>query len=304
VSRIRERLSHVWVWGSVGLLFILFILFLVMLGDQSAQSIQKFGLGFIFHSTWDPVHQIFGGFPFLFGTVVTSVFALVVAGIVGVGSAVFLTYFARGNIRSILSVLIELLAAIPSVVYGIWGLYVMVPWLQSTGEPFLHTYLGFLPIFQGPALGVGYLAGGVILSIMILPTITAITRDVLLSVPIELQEGALAVGATRFDMIRSICLPFARSGIIGALMLGFGRAVSETIAVTMVIGNRPQIASSLFAPGYTMASVIANEFTEATYRLYTSALNEVGLMLLLLTVLFYAIARFLVWRTTKQGGRS
>jgi phosphate transport system permease protein len=274
-----------------------------MLGNQSADSIAKFGIGFLVGTTWDPVHQIFGGLPFLFGTVVTSLFALVVAGIVGLEGAVFLSFFCHGIVRSSLGMLVELLAAIPSVVYGLWGLYVLVPWLQSTGEPYLHRYLGFLPMFQGSPLGVGYLAGGLILSIMILPTIVAMSRDVLLAVPKELSEAALALGATKFELIRLIALPYARSGIIGALMLGFGRAVSETIAVTMVIGNRPQMSSSLFAPGYTMASVIANEFTEATYHLYISALNEIGLLLLILTVVFYGIARLLVWRSIGEGVR-
>ena len=299
----RDRIAITWIWVSVLFIPLLVLLFLIMLGNQSADAIAKFGLRFLVGSTWDPVHQIFGGLPFLYGTVVTSLFALVVAGIVGLGAAIYLTYFARGKVRSSLGMLIELLAAIPSVVYGLWGLYVMVPWLQSTGEPFLHHYVGFLPMFQGSPLGVGYLAGGIILSIMILPTIVAMGRDVLMAVPKELHEGALAIGATRFEVIRVIALPYARSGIIGALMLGFGRAVSETIAVTMVIGNRPDISGSLFAPGYTMASVIANEFTEATYHLYISALNEIGLLLLLLTVVFYGIARLLVWRSAKEGAR-
>ncbi|MHB1681822.1 MAG: phosphate ABC transporter permease subunit PstC [Bacilli bacterium] len=298
----RDKMAQVWIWASVLLLPLLIVLFLIMLGNQSADSIARFGWGFLLGTTWDPVHQIFGGLPFLFGTVVTSLFSLVMAGVIGLGAAVFLTFYSRGRVRSSLGVLIELLAAIPSVVYGLWGLYVLVPWLQGVGEPFLARNFGFLPFFRGASLGVGYLAGGLILSIMILPTITAMARDVLLAVPREIHEGALAIGATKFEVIRVISLPFARSGIIGALMLGFGRAVSETIAVTMVIGNRPQISSTMFAPGYTLASVIANEFTEATYQLYISALNEIGLVLLLLTALFYGVARLLVWRSTRGVG--
>ncbi|KYP81736.1 phosphate ABC transporter permease subunit PstC [Ferroacidibacillus organovorans] len=298
-NRITEQITQTWVRVSLLVTLTLLVALLIMLIGQSMDAFHAFSWNFLVTSTWDPVHRVFGALPFLYGTVVTSIFALLFAGIIGIGSSVFLVYVLRGPLRNALGLFIELLAAIPSVVYGLWGLYVLAPWLQRTGEPFLHKHLGFLPMFSGATLGVGFLAGGLILTIMILPTITAISRDVLQAVPAELIEGAYALGATRVESIRHVGFPFARSGIIGALMLGFGRAVGETIAVTMVIGNRPQIVASLFAPGYTMASVIANEFTEATYPLYTSSLYEIGLILLLTTVLFYGGARFLVWRMTR-----
>jgi len=306
MKRIGDKIGQTVIWMTAAVIVLLMLLFLVMLTTESGLSIQRFSWRFLVTSTWDPVHLIFGALPFLYGTVVTSVFAIIFAGIVGIPSAVFLVYVAGNRLRTWLGALIELLAAIPSVVYGLWGLFVLVPWLQNTGEPFLAKTLGFLPLFRGMPVGVGYLAAGIILSIMILPTITSLTRDILLTVPNELHEGAYALGATSYEMIRSVVLPYARTGIIGALMLALGRAFGETIAVTMVIGNRPEISGSLFSPGYTMASVIANEFTEATSQIYLSSLYEVGLVLLIFTVVFYALARLLVARmmTYRKGGAS
>lgn len=300
MRRFSDRLAQSWLFLSAVLIIVLLVLFFILLGNQSSSSIVHFGWKFVFSRVWDPVHQIFGGLPFLYGTTMTSLFAIICGGIVGIASALFLVYFSSGRLRGILGLLIELLAAIPSVVYGLWGLFVLAPWLQHTGEPFLAKVLGFLPLFKGMPLGVGYLAAGIILSVMIIPTITSIARDVLLAVPKELLEGALALGATRYELLRLIAIPYARSGIIGALMLGLGRAFGETIAVTMVIGNSPQISSSLFAPGYTMASVIANEFTEATTHLYLSSLYEVGLVLLVTTIIFYAVARLFIWQVTNS----
>lgn len=302
MRRLSDRLVRGWVWTAPLVIAALLAAFVIMLTVQSGPSLQRFGVRFALTSVWDPVHSIFGALPFLYGTVLTSLIAILLGGLVGVSTAIFLVYFVRGKVRAWLGTAVELLAAIPSVVYGLWGLFILVPWLQNTGEPALSRWLGFLPLFRGAAAGVGYLAGGLILAIMVLPIITALSRDVLLSVPRELQEAAYALGATPQEVIVKVVLPYARTGILSALMLGLGRAFGETIAVTMVIGNRPQIAASLFAPGYTMASVIANEFTEATSRLYLSALYEVGLLLLVATVLFYAVARVILRRPAHQRG--
>jgi phosphate transport system permease protein len=269
---------------------------------ESRDAIAKFGLGFLTSQTWDPVHQHFGALPFVYGTIVTSLTAIVLAFFVGVGSALFLTELAPERVRGALSALVELLAAIPSVVYGLWGIFVLAPIIRVFIEPFLQNAFGFIPIFSGPKIGIGFLAGGIILAIMILPTVTAISRDVIRTVPREQREGALALGATHWEVIEQVILPYARSGILGAVILGLGRALGETIAVTMVIGGRPQITHQLFGLGYTIAAVIANEFTEATYQLYLSALFELGLILLAITMLLNVAARLLVWRITKGAG--
>jgi phosphate transport system permease protein len=264
--------------------------------DSSMLAIRTFGFGFLTGTTWDPVFKAFGGLPFMYGTLVSSFLALLVGGPVAVGAAIFLSELSPDWLRSPLSFLVELLAAIPSVVYGLWGIFVLAPFLRSSVEPFLGNTLGFLPLFQGPPYGVGMMAGGLILAIMIIPTIAAVSRDVMSAVPNAQREALLALGGTRWEMIKLAVLPYARSGIIGAVILGLGRALGETMAVTMVIGNRPEISGSLFAPSYTMASVIANEFTEATYDLYLAALVEIGLVLFGVTLLLNAVARLLVWR--------
>ncbi|MGC4116181.1 MAG: phosphate ABC transporter permease subunit PstC [Myxococcales bacterium] len=209
--------------------------------------------------------------------------------------------FAGSRLRTVMGFVVELLAAVPSVIYGLWGIFVLAPWLRQTIEPALARALGFLPLFQGPHHGVGMLAAGLILAIMILPTVASVSREVLRAVPESLREGALALGATRWEALRTVVLPAARSGITGAVALGLGRALGETMAVTMVIGNRPQIAASLFAPGYTMASVVANEYTEATEDLYLSALSEIGLLLFAVTLVLNIVARLLVRRTRAEG---
>jgi phosphate transport system permease protein len=264
----------------------------------------EFGVGFLVQSVWDPVSGQFGALAFIFGTVVTSALALLLGGPVALGSALVLSELAPGWLRGPASLLVELLAAIPSVIYGLWGIFVLAPLLRSSVEPALNATLGFIPLFQGPVYGVGLLAGGVILAIMIVPTIAAVSRDVLSAVPREQREAALALGATRWEVIWLSVLPIARPGIVGALILGLGRALGETMAVTMVIGNRPDVGWSLFAPGYTMAAAIANEFTEATNDLHISALMAVAFVLLLLTVLVNVAARLLVWRVAwgPQGG--
>lgn len=277
---------------------------LVQLLQASFPSIQKFGLGFLKDSTWDPVHHIFGALPFIYGTVLSSLLALSLAVPVSLGLAIFLSELAPQKLRKPLSFLVELLAAIPSVVYGFWGIFVLVPNVREHVQPFLAENLGFLPLFQGPPLGFGMLAAGVILAIMIVPTITSISREVLQAVPTIHREAAVGLGATRWDVIRHAVLPSARSGIVGAVILGLNRALGETMAVTMVIGNRPQIKSSLFEPGYSMASVIANEFAEADSDIYLSALSEIALLLFGVALLMNFLARWLVNLTKNRLERS
>jgi phosphate transport system permease protein len=265
----------------------------------SSLSIAKFGWKFLYTSTWDPVRDEFGALPFVYGTLVSSLLALVIALPLSLGVAVFLSELAPRWLEQPLSFMVELLAAIPSIVYGLWGIFVLVPWLRISVEPLLRKSLGFIPLFSGPAYGFGMLASGLILAVMIVPIVTSISRDVLKAIPNLQREAALALGATRWEATR-IILRSARSGILGATLLGLGRAVGETMAVTMVIGNRPEIATSLFAPGYSMASVLANEFAEATTDLYSNSLIEIALLLFVVTVLLNGIARLIVWSMTKR----
>jgi phosphate transport system permease protein len=272
---------------------------------SSRLSLAKFGLGFLQTSTWDPVKEQFGAWPFIYGTVVSSLVALLIAVPVSLGVAIFLSELAPHFIRKPLGFLVELLAAIPSVVYGFWGIFVLVPWLRETVEPFLIAHLGFVPLFQGEPLGFGMLAAGVILAIMIVPTITSISREVLRAVPDTQREAAAGLGATPWDTIRLAVLPSARSGIIGAIILGLNRALGETMAVTMVIGNRPKVSASLMDPAYTMASVIANEFAEADTDVYLSALSEIGLLLFGVALILNLGARWLVGNVKqKAAGRA
>jgi phosphate transport system permease protein len=258
---------------------------------------------FVLRSTWDPTRDLFGAAPYIYGTLVTSAVAIVIALPVSIGLALFLTEMAPAAVRTIVSFPIALLAGIPSVVYGLWGLFVLVPVLRKDVEPFLAKTVGFLPLFQGAPIGLGYLAAGVILAIMILPTITSISIEVLQTVPGPLREAALALGATRWEAIRLSVLPYARAGIVGATMLGLGRALGETMAVTMVIGNSPTIRASLFAPGYSLPGVIANEFAEASGELHTSALAALGLLLFAVTVVLNVVARLLVRMSRRGPGR-
>ena len=257
-------------------------------------------LSFVVGSDWDVVRDLYGALPFIYGTLITSCVALVLALPVSVGLALFLTEMAPPGVRSIVSFPIALLAGIPSVVYGLWGLFVLVPLLRGHVEPWLSATLGFLPFFRGPPIGLGYLAAGVILAIMILPTITSIAIEVLRTVPLSLREAALALGATRWEAIRMAVLPYARAGIMGATILGLGRALGETMAVTMLIGNSPAISSSLFSPGYSLPAVIANEFAEASGGLHTGALAALGLILFAVTLLLNVAARLLV-RISRRG---
>jgi phosphate transport system permease protein len=263
-------------------------------GSQLA--IAKFGLGFVANSTWDPVADKFGALPLIFGTLVSSLLALLIAVPLSLGVAVYLTEFAPHAVRKPIAFVIELLAAIPSVVYGLWGIFVLIPVLRKTLFPFLKDTFGFLPLFQGPVYGPSMLAASIILAIMIMPFIMSVSREVLTAVPPSQREASLALGATRWEAVVTAIVPYARSGIIGAIVLGLGRALGETMAVTMLIGNRHEIAASLFAPGYSMAAVIANEFSEAATDMHFAALTYVALVLFIVTIVINAAARLLIWR--------
>ncbi len=279
------------------------IVYELVIGSQL--SWHAFGWKFFGHSDWNPVEDQYGALPFIYGTIVSSLLSLVIAVPLAVGVAVFITEMCPIALRGTLSFTTELLAAIPSVVYGLWAIFVLVPLLRLYVQPFLATTLGWTGLFSGPPYGIGMLAAGVILAIMIIPIISSITREVLTVVPQHQREAVLALGATRWEMIRMGVLRNARAGIVGAIILGLGRALGETMAVTMVIGNRPDISKSLFAPGYTMASVLANEFSEATGDLYLSALIEIGLALFFVTIVVNALARLMVWSVTRgQPARS
>jgi phosphate transport system permease protein len=269
------------------------------LARQSLESIQKFGLAFWRTETWDPVAGEFGALPFIWGTLYSSILALLISTPIALGIAVFISELCPAVLRQPLVFLTELLAAIPSIVYGLWGIFVLVPAVRTI-EASMPEMLRQLPLFSGPPLGVGMLAAALILAIMVIPFTSSVSREVLKSVPSAQREGAYALGATRFEAIRA-ALFFARTGIVGAIMLGFGRALGETMAVTMVIGNTPRISTSLFAPQYTMAAVIANEFTEAADSLYLAALVEIGLVLFIITLIVNSFSRLLIWSMARSA---
>src|SRR6478672_1891495 len=272
---------------------------LVALSADSMLSIRQFGFGFLAGRQWNPIKGDYGALPFIYGTVASSLIALLISVPLSLGIAVFLVVQAPHYIARPVGFFVELLAAIPSVVYGLWGIFVLAPFLRVHVEPHLARWLGWLPLFQGSITGIGLLTGGVILAIMVTPIITAVVRDVLAAVPDSQREAALALGATRWETTRVVLVNGA-PGIAGAVILGLGRAIGETMAVTMVIGNRAHISASLFDSSYTIASAIANEFTEATQDLYLSALVELGLILFLVTFVVNAIARVLVWNVTRK----
>ena len=281
---------------------VLLILLLQQLWHGSAPAIHRYGLHFLVDSTWDPVADEFGALPLIAGTLLSSALALLIAVPLSLGVAIFLTEFAWPPIRGPVTFLIEMLAAVPSVVYGLWGVFVLIPFLRATIFPFLRTTLGFLPFFQGPIYGPSMLSASIILAIMVMPFIMSVSREVLLAVPTSQREAALALGATRWEAAWTAVVPYARSGIIGAVILGLGRALGETMAVTMLIGNTHDISASLFAPGYTMAAAIANEFAEATTDIHLAALSYVGLVLFGVTLLVNAGARLLIWRLARKSG--
>lgn len=294
------------VYRILMLLVALFVVFIVIamvvaLTSDSMLSIRQFGFGFLTSQQWNPVRGQFGALPFIYGTVVSSLIALLISVPLSLGIAVFLVEQAPYYVARPIGFLVELLAAIPSVVYGLWGIFVLAPFLRVYLEPPLASWLGWTPFFRGSITGIGLLTGGIILAIMVTPIISAVVRDVLAAVPGSQREAALALGATKWEMIRVVLVNGA-PGIAGAVILGLGRALGETMAVTMVIGNRPQISLSLFEPSYTIASAIANEFTEATEDLYLSALVELGLILFLVTLVVNGIARILVWNVTRKTG--
>lgn len=295
------------VFKGITMMFALVVILILLLTAggmalESIPSVKMFGWKFITGTDWDAVQGSFGALPYIWGSVVSSVFAIAAATPLSIGTALFITELAPRKIGGAVASLVELLAAIPSVIYGLWGVLVMAPWLQKTVEPFLIEHFGFLPLFRGAPYGVGMLAAILIVMIMIVPIITSITKEVLLAVPQSQREAAVALGATKWEMIRMAVLPYGRSGILGAVILGLGRAIGETMAVTMVIGNNPQISLSLLAPAYTMPSVIANEFAEATSKLHSSALMEIGLILLAITLIINITARLLIWGVTRQQG--
>jgi phosphate transport system permease protein len=282
---------------------ILFLTFLVLyeLFTASQLSRAKFGWSFAFGRAWNPVTGEFGALPFIYGTVVTSLLALIIAGPMGLGCAIFLSELAPPRISDALTFVVELLAAVPSVIYGLLALFALVPLLRSPVEPWLKEWFGFLPIFQGPAYGVGYLAAGLVLAVMVVPFITSVSRESLLAVPREQKEAALALGATGWEATWNVVLPYARSGIAGSVFLALARALGETMAVTMVIGNAPEINKSLLAPGYSIAAVIANEFTEAVTNLHLSALIELGLVLFFVTVIMNGLGQLFMLATNPAG---
>jgi len=300
VSRSRrgvgDRVYRGLVLASVWLVLALAGGLLLALGWESWAAIRAFGLRFLITSHWDPVAGEFGALPFIYGTLVSSLLALAQAVPLSIGTALFLSELAPSTVRAPVSFLIELLATIPSVVYGLWGIFVLVPWMRSYLGPALQGTLGWLPFFSGPNYGVGMLTASMILAVMIVPYVTSVATEVFQAVPSQQREAALALGATRWEMIRTAVLPYGRTGVVGAIMLGLGRAIGETMAVTMVIGNRADIGLSFFSPASTMASVIANEFSEATYDLYVQVLVEIGLVLFVVTVVVNVLARLLVWR--------
>lgn len=274
-----------------------FLVYELWVGSRLA--IERYGLGFVTSSVWDPVAEQFGAFPLIVGTLVSAGLALLMAVPLSLGVAIFLTEFSPRWLRQPVAFVIELLAAIPSVVYGLWGIFVLIPVLKESVFPFLQRTLGFLPFFQGVIYGNSMLAAGIILAIMVMPYIMSVAREVLLAVPASQREAALGLGATRWEATWTAVVPYARSGIVGAVILGLGRALGETMAVTMLIGNRHDISASLFAPGYTMAAVIANEFSEATTDIHFAALTYVALALFVVTVLVNGAARLLVWRVSR-----
>ena len=281
------------------------VLLVVLLVDQlwinSAEARHRFGLAFLWSRTWDPVFNQFGALPFVYGTLVTSALGLLVAVPLGLGAAIFLAELAPRRLSDSLTFLIDLLAAVPSVIYGLLGVFILVPLMRTEIQPALKRSLGFTALFQGPAYGIGLLTAGLVLAVMIVPFIISVSREVLLAVPSDQREAALALGATRWEATWKAVVPYARTGIMGSIFLALARALGETMAVTMVIGNNPRISPSLFSPGYSIAAVLANEFSEATGNLYLSALIELGLVLFLLTFVLNGLARLLILLTTSRG---
>lgn len=300
-SPVGDRIFAGLISGAAWLVLIVVAALCIELTLAARPALLSLGFHPLASQTWDPNSGRFGILSFVYGTIVTSLLALLVATPVGIGIALFLAELAPRWMADPVGMLVELLAAVPSVVYGLWGLFVLAPLLRQFGEPVLSKTLGFLPLFSGNYYGVGLLAGGLILAIMVLPTVAAISRDVFNAVPNDQREAMLALGATKWETMTKAVVPYARSGLVGAVVLALGRALGEAMAVVMVIGNKPAISASLFAPSYTMASVLANEFTEATGRQYLAVLIEIGLLLFAVSIVVNVVARFMVWKVA--GGR-
>jgi phosphate transport system permease protein len=303
IDRLRQgdEIAHLITLLAAASIVVLTLMLVYQLYVNSALPRHKFGFSFFLGKIWDPVSEDFGALPFIYGTLVSSALALLVAVPLGVGAAIFLSELAPVRVSNILTFVIELLAAVPSVIYGLLGIFILVPVLRKIVMPSLKTTLGFLPLFKGPVYGVSMLAGGLVLAIMIVPFIISVSRDVLMAVPVEQREAALALGATKWEATWQVVVPFARVGIMASVFLALARALGETMAVTMVIGNDPKINTSLFAPAYSIAAVIANEFTEATGDMYLQALIYLGLVLFLLTILINGLARLVILATTQKG---
>lgn len=302
---LRSEGTYRWFLRSVGALFLVLLLALVVvIAVQGWPAWSHFGWAFLVRRTWDPVHAVYGALPLIVGTVETSVIALVLALPVGLGTAIFLAEFAPRWARTPITILVELLAAVPSVVFGLWGLLAVAPWVSSGLEPVLQRVTHGFPLFSGPPLGVGLLLASLVLAAMIIPTISAISRDVLVAVATEQREAAMALGSTHWQMVRRAVLPVATNGILGAVTLALGRALGETMAVTMVIGNRVAVALSLFAPSNTIASAIANQFTEATEPFHKSSLLLLAAILMVISLIVNIVARLLVWSVGQQQVRA
>jgi phosphate transport system permease protein len=296
-----DDIAHVVTLIAAATLLLIAVLLVYQLWVLSGEARSKFGWTFFFTRTWDPVAGDFGALPFIYGTLVTSAVSLMIAVPLGVGGAIFLAELAPPKLSSSLTFVSDLLAAVPSVIYGLLGVFLLVPLMRTTFQPALKTVFGFLPLFQGPAYGIGFLTAGMVLAVMVVPFVLSVSREVLLAVPRDQREAALALGATKWESTWRVVVPAARIGIFGSVFLALARALGETMAVTMVIGNNPKISASLFSPGYSIAAVLANEFSEATGNLYLSALIELGLVLFLLTFVLNGLARLLILVTTKKG---
>jgi phosphate transport system permease protein len=302
-SQMGDQIARLTALFFACVLLAIVILLVYELLSRSEPARAKFGWSFLGSSEWNPVTEDFGALPFLYGTVITSVVAMLLSIPLGVGAAIFLAELAPAKLSNGLTFVIELLAAIPSVIYGLLAIFTLVPLMRQYIEPFLKETLGFLPFFQGPAAGVGYLTAGLVLAIMTVPFIISVSRESLLAVPREQREAALALGATRWETTWQIVVPYAKLGILGSIFLGLARALGETMAVTMVIGNVPAVHASLFWPGYSIAAVIANEFAEAGGKMYPAALVELGLVLFGLTIVINGFARMMIVATTKKGSK-
>lgn len=286
---------------ALSIIVLMALIFIVLL-KESWPAIKAFGFKFVYSSEWNPVTEEFGALPAIYGTLVSSAIAIIIALPISIGIAIFLTEMAPKNLKGPVGTAIELLASIPSIIYGMWGLFILAPFLSNTVEPFLITHFGSLPLFKGAPLGIGMLPAGFILAIMIIPFISSVTRDIFLMVPAIMKESGYGVGATKWEVIWKVVIPFTRSGIIGAAILGLGRALGETMAVTFVIGNSFAISSSLLDPATTISATLANEFTEAIGEKYLSSLVLLGLILFVITFIVLALAKLLTQKAARQDG--